>query len=513
VSNRRGSNLDDGRNLDPDFSSPAEEIDMARIVVLGAGIAGHTAALMLRKELPREHDVIVVCPRTVYNWIPSNIWVGVGKMKKEDVVFDLPPVYAREGIAFHLAKATEIHPDGDASDAGPYVVAESTAPDRKGEKLKISYDYLINATGPRLNFGATPGLGPDGGHSVSVCSSDHAVHASKELEAVIAKLQAGEPQTIVIGMGHGTCTCQGAAFEYIFNVDFLLRERGVRERARLVYLTNEADLGDFGVGGIHLRRGGYRVHTTTFAESLYAERRIEVILGAHVQRVEKDVIKFETLDGEDHELPFHFAMLIPPFAGQPLKAFDRAGADITAELFAPSGFMKVDADYTPKPFERWSPKDWPRTYQNPRFRNLFAAGIAFAPPHPISRPRTSKRGTNITPAPPRTGMPSAVIARTIALSIADMVLRGHPAPTRTASMAEIGASCVASAGASWLHGTAASMTMYPIVPDFEKYPDTGRDLRFTFGEIGSAGHWIKKILHYMFLWKARARLGWSLIPE
>ena len=26
----------------------------------------------------------------------------------------------------------------------------------------LTYDYLINATGPKLNFGATPGLGPDG---------------------------------------------------------------------------------------------------------------------------------------------------------------------------------------------------------------------------------------------------------------------------------------------------------------------------------------------------------------
>jgi sulfide:quinone oxidoreductase len=57
------------------------------------------------------------------------------------------------------------------------------------------------------------------------------------------------------------------------------------------------------------------------------------------------------------------------------------------------------------------------------------------------------------------------------------------------------------------------MTMYPIVPDFERYPETGRDMRFTFGEIGTAGHWIKKILHHMFLWKARARPGWSHIPE
>jgi len=66
---------------------------MTRVVVLGAGISGHTAALILRRNLPREHDVLVVSPNRQWNWIPSNIWVGVGLMTKEDVTFDLKPVY------------------------------------------------------------------------------------------------------------------------------------------------------------------------------------------------------------------------------------------------------------------------------------------------------------------------------------------------------------------------------------------------------------------------------------
>ncbi len=40
-----------------------------------------------------------------------------------------------------------------------------------------------------------------------------------------------------------------------------------------------------------------------------------------------------------------------------------------------------------------------------------------------------------------------------------------PAPTHEASIAEMGAACVASAGASPFAGTAASMIVYPIVPD------------------------------------------------
>ena len=79
-------------------------------------------------------------------------------------------------------------------------------------------------------------------------------------------------------------------------------------------------------------------------------------------------------------------MLLPPFSGVGLKAFDRESADITDRLFLPNEFMRVDADYTPKPYEQWKARDWPRTYQSPAYRNLFAAGIAFAPPHAISSP-------------------------------------------------------------------------------------------------------------------------------
>ena len=56
------------------------------------------------------------------------------------------------------------------------------------------------------------------------------------------------------------------------------------------------------------------------------------------------------------------------------------------------------------------------------------------------------------------------------------------------------------------------MLMHPVVPDFTEYPETGRSKKTT-GEIGLAGHWVKLMLHYMFLWKARHRPFWHLIPE
>jgi len=387
-----------------------------------------------------------------------------------------------------------------------------TDPVRSGEHGVLEYDYLINATGPKLNFGATPGLGPDG-HSYSVCTSGHAVEASAALRASIAKMKQGEHQVLVVGMGHGTCTCEGAAFEYAFNVEHEVRQAGVRDLADIVYLTNEHELGDFGVGGLTFTQQGFQTTSKLWTESLFRERGIRAITGAHVTGVEKGAVHYEQLDGTFNSLAFDFAMLLPPFRGVDLKAFDRDGEDISAELFAPNGFMKVDADYTAKPFEEWRVEDWPRTYQVPRFPNIFAVGIAFAPPHQISRPRASPHGTVIAPSPPRTGMPSGIMGKLAATNIAAMIEKGDAVQVRSASMADMAAACVASAGSGLRHGSAASMTMYPVVPDLVKYPGTGRSLKDTFGEIGLAGHWIKLALHYMFIYKAKARPGWHLIPE
>ncbi|MCW9026467.1 MAG: FAD-dependent oxidoreductase, partial [Thiovulaceae bacterium] len=470
---------------------------MARLVVLGGGVSGHTAATFAAKWLGSAHEVVVVTPNSKWNWIPSNIWVGVGQMTAEDVTFDLAPVYAKAGINYKQAKALSINPEGKESSDKPFVTIEYTEAGREGENEEVEYDYLINATGPKLNFGATPGLGEGsqlGEHTVSVCTADHAAHASDELDKCIEKMKAGERQKFLIGTGHGMCTCQGAAFEYIFNIEHELKKAGVRDMADIKWISNESFLGDFGVGGLHMKAMGFAVSSKIFAESLFTERNVDWIIGAHVSKVESGKIEYELLDGSTGEENFNFSMLIPPFAGVGIKAFGKDGSDITDTMFAPNGFLKVDANYGAGAYENWKASDWPKTYQNPTYGNVFACGIAFAPPHPISKPMKSPNGTMIGPTPPRTGMPSGIMGKTVAHSICDRILKGDNAPLHEASMAEMGAACVASAGKGVFSGTAAAMTIYPVVPDFEKYPGTGRDTDYTFGEIGLAGHWIKHIL-------------------
>ncbi len=485
---------------------------MAKVLILGAGISGHTAALTARRKLGKSHEVVVVSPNSNYQWVPSNIWVGIGLMKTSQVIFPLAPVYKKQGIVYKQAKAVSIYPEGDAASPKAFVSIEHVSGDKKGLTENVEYDFLINATGPKLNFAATEGLGPDK-NSLSVCTYDHAAHTWEKLQEHFVRMEKGEKQTFLIGTGNPMATCQGAAFEYALNIAFEVNRRKLNEFADIVWISNEYELGDFGMGGAYIEQGGYTTPTKIFAESVFKEYGIRWIVGAGVTKVEPGVAYYENLAGEFHTINFDFSMLIPAFAGVGLKAYDKSKEDITSKLFAPNGLMKVDADYTPKDYENWSASDWPSIYQSPVYENVYAAGIAFAPPHTISKPMFSKNGTQITATAPRTGMPSGVIGRIVAENIAEQIHSGKVTHKHRASMAKMGAACIVSAGYGIRHGKAAVMTVFPIVQDWDKFPKWGRDVKYTVGEIGLAGHWMKLFMHYLFIYKAKALPFWWMIPE
>jgi sulfide:quinone oxidoreductase len=164
---------------------------------------------------------------------------------------------------------------------------------------------------------------------------------------------------------------------------------GVRQNIELTWITNENELGDFGMDGMLLTYGNQTMKSSEMVEMVFADRGIKWILGAGVSKIEDGIAYYENLEGEHKTVSYDFAMLIPSFSGHGFKAFDKNENDITAKLF--KGFMIVDADYTPKPYEEWSVQDWPEIYQNPSYANIFAPGIAFAPPHSISKPRKKQK--------------------------------------------------------------------------------------------------------------------------
>ena len=76
---------------------------MAKIVVMGAGIGGISQIYELRKELGKEHELILVGDSDSFEFTPSNPWVAVGWRKEKQIKIDLPDLMKKYGIGFSLS--------------------------------------------------------------------------------------------------------------------------------------------------------------------------------------------------------------------------------------------------------------------------------------------------------------------------------------------------------------------------------------------------------------------------
>jgi len=109
------------------------------------------------------------------------------------------------------------------------------------------------------------------------------------------------------------------------------------------------ELGDFGMGGMHFRQGGYVTPSTIFNASLFAERALTGSPARTCRKSRRAGSTTRRWTVNQAERKFDFAMLLPPFSGVGLKACAQDGADTTDRLFLLNGFMRVDADYSTKP--------------------------------------------------------------------------------------------------------------------------------------------------------------------
>ena len=207
-------------------------------------------------------------------------------------------------------------------------------------------------------------------------------------------------------------------------------------------------------------------------------------------------------------------MLIPPFTGVGLQAYNKAGEDITDTLFAPNKFMRVDADYTPKPYAEWKAADWPKTYQSPYYPNLFAVGIAFAPAAPDFRPPDERqRHPHLADSSADRNAFGSHGSSSGSQHHRHDRPRSQEADTHGIHGLD-GSSvrCLRRRGALHWHGSRDDHVSRwsPTTSASRRPAEISQE---TYGEIGLAAHWIKHTLHFVFIYKAKARPGWSLLPE
>jgi sulfide:quinone oxidoreductase len=321
---------------------------MAHIVILGAGTGGLPAAYEMRAALHAPHKVTVVNAAEHFQFVPSNPWLAVGWRRREDITFPIAPALARKGIDFIVARATRIDAPRNTLELD--------------DGRSLGYDYLVIATGPWLAFDEVEGLGPITGHTQSVCTVDHAEQAFEAYRRFL-----DDPGPIVVGAVQGA-SCFGPAYEYAFILDTDLRRRKLRYKVPMTFVTSEPYVGHMGLGGVGDSRG--------MLEAEMRQRHIPWITNAVVQRVEPGVMHVAEKNerGEvvkEQQLPFRYSMMLPAFRGV-------AAVASVEGLCNPRGFVLVD-----------------EFHRSPRYRNIYAAGVAIAIP-PVDK-------TPVPTGAPKTG--------------------------------------------------------------------------------------------------------------
>lgn len=324
---------------------------MTNIVVLGAGIGGLSTAYELRAAIGRRAEILVLSDLDYFQFVPSNPWVALGWRKPDDVKVRLPEMLKNLGIGFDSTGARHVLP------------AENAIELNDGRRL--SYDYLVIATGPALAFDEVPGLGPQA-NSVSVCHVDHAAAAETRWQSFCR-----DPGPIVVGAVQGA-SCFGPAYEFAMMLDTDLRRRKIRDKVPITFVTSEPYVGHLGLGGVGDTKG--------LLESEMRQRHIKWITSARVDRIEPDAVECTEIlpdgkPGPQHRLPARYTMFIPAFRGQScLIGGDGKGI---GGLANPRGLVVVDEHQ-----------------RNPTYRNVFAVGVCIAiPPYeqtpvPVGVPKT-----------------------------------------------------------------------------------------------------------------------------
>lgn len=309
---------------------------MAHVVILGAGIAGVTAAYALKERLGSRHEVTVVSDRPYFHFVPSNPWVAMGWRERTDVAFPIGPCLTARGIRFIQSAVRRIEPDVIQVDL------------ENGDVL--FYDILLIATGATGVVDAVPGLA-EFTHSVT-----HIEDAEKALAAYREFLR--QPGPIVIGAAPGASVL-GPLYEYAFLVDADLRRRNIRERVSITLVTPEPWPGHLGLGS----KGGSRGAVT----AALADMRISVICNARTERIEPDAVHIVEVDAQGHEkqrhtLPYAYSVYWPAFGGVP-------GIRSAKGLVDERGLVVVD-EYL----------------RNPDYPTVFALGACVAQPAVESTP-------------------------------------------------------------------------------------------------------------------------------
>ena len=270
---------------------------MARntIVVLGGGVGGVVTASELRKQLDREHRIVLIDKEAKHVFWPSLLWLQVGLREPDKIVRDLATL-EKKGIEVIQGEVAAIDPERKVVQV---------------DGSEIEADYLVISLGAQLAPENVPGL-VEAGYNLYSLEGATAIRDARK------KLEAGRLIVLTAGMPY---KCPAAPYEAAMLLDYDLRKRKLRDHVEVaVYAWEPAPMG---VAGPDVSAG---------VRQLLQERDIPYYPQHQVAQVDA---KDRTLHfNSGVEAAFDFLVYIPPHVAPDVVR----QAGLTGE----SGWVPVD---------------------------------------------------------------------------------------------------------------------------------------------------------------------------
>lgn len=246
----------------------------ARVVVLGGGVGGTLVANLLKKELKSDATVTVVDGTGMHLYQPGFLYVALDQANALWLARD-ERTLLRKDVELVVEKATKIDP-----------VAQTVALERGAP---IPYDYLVLATGSRLDREAVPGY--DGTHDFY--SLDGALRLREELR----RFKGGR---ILVGVAGIPYKCPPAPVEFVLMLDEYLRRRGIRERSSVTLLSP-------------LNRAFTIESASKLVQPIFDKQGVGLQTFFNVESVDPTKGTVTSLEGEEAE--YDLLVLVPPHRG------------------------------------------------------------------------------------------------------------------------------------------------------------------------------------------------------
>ena len=250
---------------------------MKHLLVLGGGTAGTMAVAKLRPRLdPDEWRITVVDQDDEHHYQPAYLFIPFGTYRREDAV-KRRSRFIPHGVEMVFGAVAQVEPERNV------VTLE--------DGTELGYDQLIVATGTRPRPEATEGtLGAEWRKSV------HEFYTLDGAVALKQALERFEGGRFVVHITEMPIKCPVAPLELAFLADAHFRERGIRERVDLVYVTPLDGAFTKPVAAAHLGH-------------LLAERGIAVETDFMSERIDPDAKVMVSYD--EREIPFDLLVTVP----------------------------------------------------------------------------------------------------------------------------------------------------------------------------------------------------------